>query len=331
MKDKLISVIVPVYKVEEFLPRCIDSIVNQTYKDLEIILIDDGSPDSCGKICDSYAQNDKRVKVYHIQNGGVSAARNFGLDKATGEFISFVDSDDFLEEDMYEKLIASQTQNDSDVVFCRYFEAYDDTKYVLYEESLEKLVLNKDISYFFKIGGKGKIKNEKLCYKYYVMGCIWRCLIKNSALKNLRFNSNIKFMEDTLFVIELLLKPNLKTSFVDKPLYNYYIRQSAISRNFVFNYDENVLSFISGLKGLLEGTEFEYLYKANLFYWYTQLAKNKIKYKLSFNLKDIEKWNTGENYKLQKKLSKSFKFRFVQFIVHHKLWFIFKIIYGIRG
>lgn len=92
----LISVIVPIYKVEEYLSPCIDSIINQTYKNLEIILVDDGSPDRCGKICDKYAQKDSRVKVIHKENGGLSDARNAGLKIATGDYISFVDSDDIL-------------------------------------------------------------------------------------------------------------------------------------------------------------------------------------------------------------------------------------------
>ena len=94
MENPIISIIVPIYNVEEYLPKCIDSILNQTYKELEVILVDDGSPDSCGKICDRYAKKDERVKVIHQKNGGLSAARNSGLDCANGEYIGFVDSDD---------------------------------------------------------------------------------------------------------------------------------------------------------------------------------------------------------------------------------------------
>lgn len=95
--DLLISIIIPIYNVEEYLERCIDSVVNQTYKNLEIILVDDGSPDRCGDICDTWALRDTRIKVIHKKNGGLSDARNAGMSLATGEFIAFVDSDDVVE------------------------------------------------------------------------------------------------------------------------------------------------------------------------------------------------------------------------------------------
>ena len=100
----LLSVIIPVYKVEKYLRQCVDSVINQTYKNLEIILVDDGSPDNCGKICDEYAEKDKRVKVIHQLNKGLSGARNTGTEQASGEYIAFVDSDDWLDVHMYEDL-----------------------------------------------------------------------------------------------------------------------------------------------------------------------------------------------------------------------------------
>ena len=100
----LISVIVPVYKVEQYLERCIRSIISQTYQNLEIILVDDGSPDKCGEICEAFAQNDSRIRVYHKENGGLSDARHFGAERACGEYITFIDSDDNVEEDYIETL-----------------------------------------------------------------------------------------------------------------------------------------------------------------------------------------------------------------------------------
>ena len=104
MKE-LISIIVPIYNVEKYIHKCIESIINQTYKNLEIILVDDGSPDNCGNICEEYAKNDSRIKVIHKENNGLSSARNAGLEICKGDYIGFVDSDDYIELNMYEVLI----------------------------------------------------------------------------------------------------------------------------------------------------------------------------------------------------------------------------------
>ena len=105
MKNDLISIIIPVYKVEKYLEKCIESVLKQTYTNLQIILVDDGSPDNCGKICDEYAKKDSRIEVIHKANGGLSDARNVGISKAKGRYIGFVDSDDYIKEDMYEILL----------------------------------------------------------------------------------------------------------------------------------------------------------------------------------------------------------------------------------
>lgn len=110
-----ISVIIPVYMVEPYLCRCVDSVLAQTYKNLEIILVDDGSPDNCGAICDEYARRDARIKVIHKENGGLSDARNAGLDVCTGEYIAFVDSDDWIEPNMYEKLLSYAEEHDAQI------------------------------------------------------------------------------------------------------------------------------------------------------------------------------------------------------------------------
>ena len=114
----LVSVIVPVYKVEQYLQECVDSILAQTYRNLEILLIDDGSPDHCGAICDQYALTDPRIKVIHQTNGGLSAARNAGLDIASGDLITFVDSDDFIAENMIETMVRRLSEAQADLVIC---------------------------------------------------------------------------------------------------------------------------------------------------------------------------------------------------------------------
>ena len=124
--SKLISVIVPVYKVEKYLKKCVDSIISQTYKNLEIILVDDGSPDNCPKLCDEYAKADKRIKVVHKDNGGLSSARNAGIMVASGELIGFVDSDDYINKNMYKDMYELLMKNNADLCICNYEYIYED-------------------------------------------------------------------------------------------------------------------------------------------------------------------------------------------------------------
>lgn len=133
----LISVIIPVYKVEKYLDKCIESIVNQTYKNLEIILVDDGSPDRCPEICDEWALKDNRVKVIHQVNSGGGQARNTALELATGEFVGFVDSDDYIHPRMYE-ILMTYMQDNIDIVECDYIKAYDDNAVLGEKSSNEK-------------------------------------------------------------------------------------------------------------------------------------------------------------------------------------------------
>ena len=126
MEKDLISIIVPVYNVEAYLDRCMESILKQTYKRLEIILVDDGSTDSSREKCDAYAKQDSRIKVIHKKNSGLSDARNAGLALATGDYIGYVDSDDWIEPDMYQSLYDACAEHDAELAVCRYFREYQD-------------------------------------------------------------------------------------------------------------------------------------------------------------------------------------------------------------
>ena len=151
MNKPLISVIIPIYKVEEYLDECVQSVLNQTYKNLEVILVDDGSPDRCPQMCDEYAKADNRVKVVHKQNGGLSDARNAGLEIATGDYIGFVDSDDFIERNMYEVLLNKLQSIGTEVISCKFIWFSDGEKktYNWFNNGyLEKRVLSlKDFFY----------------------------------------------------------------------------------------------------------------------------------------------------------------------------------------
>ena len=125
MEQALISVIVPVYKVEAFLPKCVNSILNQTYKNLEILLVDDGSPDGSGALCDAYARQDSRVRVIHKKNGGLSDARNAGIEAAAGDYLAFVDSDDWLEPDTYEVMLSAAERHHTQLVCAGRYDEYE--------------------------------------------------------------------------------------------------------------------------------------------------------------------------------------------------------------
>ncbi len=127
-REPKISVIVPVYKVEPYLRKCLDSIINQTYRNLQIILVDDGSPDNCGAICDEYASKDSRIEVIHQENGGVSAARNAGLKLAAGDYIGWVDSDDWIEPDMYAYMLENMQKYEADIAVCSRLECFKERK-----------------------------------------------------------------------------------------------------------------------------------------------------------------------------------------------------------
>ena len=136
--NKLISIIVPIYKVENYLKRCIDSIINQTYKHIEIILVDDGSPDNCGAICDEYTKFDDRIKVIHKKNGGLSDARNCGIEISTGDYIIFIDGDDYVSKNMCEKLLIRALEHNADIVSCNFKEIYIDNN----REKINKQSIN---------------------------------------------------------------------------------------------------------------------------------------------------------------------------------------------
>jgi glycosyltransferase involved in cell wall biosynthesis len=126
MEKDLISVIIPIYNVGDYLKKCVNSIINQTYKNLEIILVDDGSTDKSGILCDEFAKKDSRIKVIHKQNGGLSDARNCGIEASSGKFIAFIDSDDFIAPDFYEYLLSLQKENNADIAECNFIRVYEE-------------------------------------------------------------------------------------------------------------------------------------------------------------------------------------------------------------
>ncbi|HDR4437495.1 glycosyl transferase [Bacillus thuringiensis serovar brasilensis] len=217
----LISLIIPVYNAEKFLPRCLDSVKNQTYNDLEIILVNDGSTDNSGLICDEYAKKDKRFTVIHKENGGVSSARNVGLNVASGKYIGFVDPDDWIETTMFEKLYQLIEKNKADIVTCGYI-----------RETVDGIILNKDIESDIKILNQKEALNTIINPNGF-RGFLWNKLFSVDVLNKdfkIYFDENIHFCEDLLFCCQAIL--NSRNMVYDStPYYHYIIHSNNASQS----------------------------------------------------------------------------------------------------
>lgn len=212
----LISIIIPVYKVEKYLEKCIQSVINQTYENLQIILVDDGSPDNCGKICDEYAKKDHRIEVIHKSNGGLSDARNKGLEIAKGEYIGFVDSDDYIEADMYEVLYNLLKQYNADVSICNF-----------YTVSQGKIAI-KNADNGIKEYNRIEILKEVLLDNN-IKSYAWNKLYKKELFDEIKYPIGKKY-EDIGTTFYLLEKCN-KVVVTGKPEYYYINRQDSIVNN----------------------------------------------------------------------------------------------------
>ena len=219
MLDKKVSIIVPVYKVEPWLRRCVDSILTQTYTNFELILVDDGSPDQCGEICDEYAKKDSRVIVIHQGNKGVSAARNAALDIATGEYIGFVDSDDYIDSVMYERLVEGIDAFHAEISFCG-------VHYITDQGEIEGDKQNLPDDSFRAIDQQSFVLGA-LAHEDWVT---WNKLYKREKIGALRFDENARICEDALFLLEYS-KSICTAAQTDWPYYYYYYyRQGSATR-----------------------------------------------------------------------------------------------------
>ena len=227
--DIRFSIIVPIYNVEQYIRKCLDSIINQSYENIEIILVDDGSPDLCPKICDEYSAKDERIKVIHKKNEGLIAARKSGVEIATGDYISFVDGDDWIEKDMYSKVNDSISAYNSDICITQFFYAYEDhnefSNYDLNKEYYSK----EDIELYLY---------PKMIYSgnYYSFGIYpncWSKVFKSNLVKNNLFNSDncIRIGEDASFVYSAIIDSQ-SISFVNLPLYNYRINPKSMTKSY---------------------------------------------------------------------------------------------------
>lgn len=309
--EPMLSIIVPIYNVEKYLNKCVDSILRQTFTDFELILVDDGSPDKCGEICDFYEKKDRRVKVIHKKNGGLSSARNAGIDIAKGEYIGFVDSDDYIEPFMYERLITSLQKNDCLLAVCAINYVFEDGKTICKVENEKDQVFDFSAAIL-----------EMNTYRLFDMGA-WSKVYHKSLFHNLRFPVG-KLSED-FYIMYKIFDRAQKISYVATPCYNYLQRQNSISRNTKINHD-----FEYAAKEQMEYLETKYpelsvlahtSYASAALTVYDFYLKNRVKCSKE-QLKHFEKI-VKENYKYISKadyLSKAKKIQFALFIINPSLY-----------
>ena len=256
--DDLISVIVPVYNVENYIVQCIESLIKQTYTKFEIILVNDGSKDNSGKICDEYALKDERIKVIHKENAGVSSARNVGIKQSKGQWITFIDSDDWVEEKYLEVLLNLAKSENADISICGYNRVS--------KERIEKI----------NASGKNEIYDSQ---EYLIkslnpqigLGFSHMKLIKKSIIKDIEFNDNLAVAEDAFFNIQLSKNVN-KAVHLMQPLNNYRNnnqsllssmteRTKAVAGNFKSSMFDQNLYLVPPMFNMFNYTEFFLLYQ----------------------------------------------------------------------
>lgn len=298
-KEK-ISVIIPVYNVEKYLKRCLDSVINQTYKNLEIILVDDGSTDNSGKICDEYAKNDKRIIVIHKENGGVSVARNIGLDIGTGDYVNFIDSDDWIDLKFFKKLYDNLLKSHADISCCDYIrtEKYKNLKKEFlnymdyYGENILEVYLEKELT--------------SPCNKLY----------KKELWQNIKFPAN-KTNEDICTIFKIFLKSKI-VIYTEEKLYYYYKHSDSTTKSKFSNKNLDLLD------AWQEVVRLSKKYPDNI----QRLAKFRLK-KAYFSLLGVIAYygmeNTQENIEIKNYIFKKFKENYILLLKSNLISFNRKI------
>ena len=240
-----ISVIIPVYNVEPYIRKCLESVINQTYANLEILLINDGSTGCCGMICDEYAGIDGRIRVFHKENGGLSSALNVGLEHFTGDYIGFVDSDDWIETDMYEVLYQAIKDNKTHISVAGYFKdtGTETTPMANKDQVPDGLIKTREmILYPLK-------RDHYMGFGSYVWNKLYRAdVVKKSGLT---FDNEIKYGMDVLFYFSLVLSQKCTGVYTEKPVYHYLQREAAISKSKSINVKTDILTAYKKVEELM--------------------------------------------------------------------------------
>ncbi len=280
--NDLISIIVPVYNVEKYLDRCVESIVNQTYTNLEIILVDDGSPDNCPAICDEWSKKDNRIKVIHKENGGLSDARNIGLAVAAGDYIAFVDSDDWIHSDYIKILYSSLIKNNADISVC-------DINIV--DDNSDIPIINEQHT--------TKIFDNASAMKSLVQGVefasnVWNKLYSVELLKNEYFKVG-KYHEDEFFSYRIISKIN-SAVYNNIKLYYYYQRSGSIMNSFSIKHLDMLEVYIERI-GFLEKnySDLALIDKRSFYISLVNHCCNALKYKNIDAIRLIQKYKNAVN------------------------------------
>lgn len=276
MQSPKISIIVPIYNVEKYLDRCIQSLLGQTLKEIEIILVDDGSPDKCPSMCEEYAKVAPRIKVIHKQNEGLGLARNSGLEIATGEYVAFVDSDDYVEKSMFATLYTKASKKDLDVIYCGFYKQNIDGTFKRISECETYTEYNKSniqrlIPDF--IASEPYCKNE---YKHDMS--VWHSIYKNKIIKNnhLQFVSErIYSSEDIPFQIDFLKRAE-KIAFIPDNFYYYCYNGESLTKNVDFEKFDRIKKLYSLITDKTKDVDPNGLRVKRLFVGYTRAILRRI-------------------------------------------------------
>ena len=342
--SKKISVIVPVYNVEKYLEKCIDSIINQEYKNIEIILVNDGSTDKSIDICKKYKNIDDRIVLIDKKNAGVSSSRNLGISLAKGDFIAFIDPDDWIEKDMLFNMYKKCNQGNFDMCICNYVIEYENFyKKIDMKVPFSKKIFN-DKSDIMKYIIASLISSETLNQdEGFMMGSICRILVKSSIIKenNILFDENITYSEDLLFLLKILLNTE-RLCIDDKTYYHYFQRENSAVNSYRKTYYDDVMKVYNKINEILsqeENTE-DIIYQRmdNAYYRYSMasiLNEFRNPYKFSYKEKIIMIKKVCYDKNIHRILNKlnlngfSTKKKFIIYCIRKKYIFFIYIYYSI--
>ena len=320
VNNVLLSVIVPIYNMEKYLDKCIKSIINQTYTNLEIILIDDGSKDSSYSICEKYKEKDDRIKVYRKENGGLSDAKNFGISKANGEFLTFVDADDWIDVNMYEVMLKQMKEKNAEISICG--------RYIEYENGASKKWKNNT---YLEMNKKEALIYLNSFYDFDMAS--WDKIYKTELFNNIRFPVGKK-CEDA-YTTYLLFEKCDKIIYISNCFYHYFQRSGSISRNKELNMDyiyaakEQMDFFKENYPDLSFAGETNYIFAIKSIFQVSVERKIKLNDEFKKMLKEVKKYAKiifGNKY-----ISKKKKVTFCMFAYFRPLYkFLLLVKYNLK-